>query len=175
MGGKLFGRSLDVPAEVLGRLSLRRGEKVLAAARAKDGSWLLGTGDALLILGPSGSTNRIPWEQTERADWASDQDMLRVSEVGQFGLQRPEYAFEIDDPGQLLQLVRERVTASVVLQRRVVVSGKAGLFVVARRPPRGTGEITWAYEFDRGVDPEDPAVMEAAERGLRTAAEELGL
>ena len=81
----------------------------------------------------------------------------------------------LSEPGRLLELVRERVTASVVLQRRVVVLGEKGLLVIARRPPRGDGEITWAYEFDRGVDPEDPTVMEAAKDGLRCAEEELGL
>ena len=50
-------------------------------------------------------------------------------------------------------MVRERVTASVVLQRRVVVRGKQGLFVVARRAPNGDGAITWAYELDAGSTP----------------------
>jgi hypothetical protein len=36
------------------------------------------------------------------------------------------------------------------------------------------GEVTWAYEFDAGVDPADPAVAHLAEKGLRAAAEELG-
>ena len=71
-------------------------------------------------------------------------------------------------------MVRERVTASVLLQRRVLVSGRRGLTVIARRPPRGPGAITWAYDFDPGVDPSDPVVAQAAEEGLRAAKEELG-
>jgi hypothetical protein len=50
-----------------------------------------------------------------------------------------------------------------------------GLLVVARRAPNGTGNLTWAYELDAGLDPEDPEVRELADRGIRTAAEELGL
>ncbi|MGH3444367.1 MAG: hypothetical protein ACRDPB_03235, partial [Nocardioidaceae bacterium] len=76
-------------------------------------------------------------------------------------------------PGELLALVRERVTASVVLQRRVRLSGRRGLSVIARRPPAG-GVIAWAYRFDPGVDPDDPQVRAVAEEGLRAAAEELG-
>jgi hypothetical protein len=71
-------------------------------------------------------------------------------------------------------MVRERVTASVLLQRRVVVRGRSGLTVIARRAPRGPGDITWAYDFDPGVDPADPLVAQAAEEGLRAAQEELG-
>jgi len=189
-----FKRAVDLPAEVLGRVQLGKGEKVLAGTRAADGTWLLGTPDALLLVEPSpmsfgrsqsvepggGLSNRsvetrIPWQRVEMADWDREAERLTLAEVGEFGQVRPEYAFEIADPGLLLELIRERVTSSVVLQRRVVVSGKAGLFVVARRPPRGDGEITWAYEFDPGVSPEDPAVIEAARRGLETATEELGL
>ncbi|HET6626850.1 MAG TPA: hypothetical protein VFG63_10715 [Nocardioidaceae bacterium] len=167
-----FKRAVAVPAPVLDAAPLEKGEKVLAALVARDGTWLLGTRDALVITGPIAT--RIAWQRVERADWDRDEESLKVSEVGEFGRPRPEYAFGIDDPGLLLELIRERVTASVVLQRHVRVAGRQGLFVVARRAPRGDGEISWAYEFDPGVDPDDPVVMAAAQRGLDAAAEELG-
>jgi len=169
-----FKRSVDVPPSVLAAAPLGQGERVLAGTATRDGSWLLGTRDALLVV-TEGDVTRIPWQQVERADWARTEERLRLNEVGEFGKVRPEYSFEIDDPGLLLELIRERVTASVVLQRHVAVSGSKGLFVIARRAPRGDGAITWAYEFELGVDPADPAVMEAAQRGLDAAAEELGL
>lgn len=171
-----FKRSVRVPDSVLAGVSLEKHEQVLAGIPAQDGSWLLGTRDALLLVTTTTTTTtRIPWEQVERADWDRDEERIRIVEVGRFGLVRPEHSYRIEDPGVLLELLRERVTASVVLQRRVNVHGKRGLKVIARRPPRGQGEITWVYEFDEGVDPEDPAVVEAAERGLATATEELGL
>jgi hypothetical protein len=181
-----FRRGVRVPDEVLARTPLDRGERVLAGAAAADGSWLLGTRDALLLVPASQSvepappvepveTVRVPWEQVQHVDWDRDSARLRVLEVGEYGRVRPEHHYRVEDPGLLLELVRERVTASVVLQRRVTVADKRGLNVIARRPPRGSGEVTWAYEFDEGVDPEDPAVQELAERGLATAAEELGL
>ena len=168
-----FKRSVDVPAEVLAAAPLEKGENVLAGTVAQNGSWLLGTRDALLITGAA--PTRIPWQHVERVDWDREDERLRVVEVGEFGKPRPEYTFEIADPGLMLEFIRERVTASVVLQRHVAVTGKEGLFVIARRAPRGDSEITWSYEFDRGIDPDDPAVMVAARRGLDTAAEELGL
>lgn len=174
-----FKRSVRVPSSVLDAAVLEKGEKVLAGTANRDGSWLLGTRDALVIVpapvAVGAVQTRIPWQQVERADWSRDDERLRLNTVGEFGKVRPEYSFEIDDPGLLLELIRERVTASVVLQRRVPVSGKKGLIVIARRAPRGDGEITWAYEFDTGIDPDDPAVMAAARRGLEAAAEELGL
>ena len=179
-----FSRSAGIPDAVAARARLVKGERVLASTVSRDGAWLVGTRDALVLVPPAsagaGSSvepagTRIPWEGVERADWDREGSRLRIVEVGEFGRPRPEHTYAVDEPGQFLPLVRERVTARVVLQRRVVVSGKKGLFVIARRPPRGTGDITWAYEFDRDVDPADPAVMEVARRGLLAAAEELGL
>ena len=172
---RLLRRGTQVPAEVLAQLP--RGERVLAAAPATDGTWLLGTRDALHLVRSLSvePVETIPWQQVERAEWDRDSERLRVSEVGEYGVRRPVHELAVTDPGTLLAFVRERVTASVVLQRRVVVSGRSGFTVIARRAPNGTGELSWAYEFDAGVDPEDPQVRVLAEAGLRAAAEELGL
>jgi hypothetical protein len=170
-----FKRALDVPADVVVRAVVPRGEKVLAGARATDGTWLLGTRSALHIVPPAAPSATIPWECVETADWDRDDERLRITEVGEFGALRPVHVFSVAEAGLLLTLVRERVTASVVMQRRVVVSGRKGLFVVARRSPTGVGDIGWAYEFDAGVDPEDPEVSRLAATALRTAAEEIGL
>jgi hypothetical protein len=171
-----FKRGTHVPAPVVRAARLRSGERVLAATAANDGTWLLGTRDAFVVVrGNQEEPLRLPWEDVERADWDGDAERFRILEVGRFGEPRPEHGFLLDDPGLLVQMVRERVTASVVMQRRVTLGGRQGFFVIARRPPSGSGEITWAFEFDRGVDPDDPDVQRATEQALRMAAEELGL
>jgi hypothetical protein len=166
-----------VPVDVLGRADLPRGDKVLAHTEAADGSWLLGTRDALVLVPGDAATAsvRLPWEQVETADWDRDEERLRVAEVGEFGRPRRVHEVRIADPGRLLQLVRERVTASVLLQRRIDLPGsRKGLMVVARRSPHRDGEVSWAVEYDAGLDPADPAVVEAAEAGLLGAQDEVG-
>jgi hypothetical protein len=181
-----FKRSVAVPTDIVGQAALAPGEKVLAGTRTTDGTWLLGTHQALHVVLERGAVvgqepqaspveRRIPWEHIERADWDRDEERLVVEEVGEFGRVRPRHEFAVAEPGLLLELVRERVTASVVLQRRVNTEGKKGLLVIGRRSPVGGGEISWAYQFDAGVDPEDPSVMAAAEGGLRAAQADLGL
>lgn len=171
-----FAGAVRPPAGVVARAGLRRGERVLAAAEAADGTWLLGTARALVVVpAEEGEPRTIAWERVENADWDKDAERLRVTEVGEYGQVRPVHLFALSDPRRLLTLVRERVTASVVLQRRVTVAGRRGFSVVARRSPTGSGDLQWAYEFDPGVDPEDPDVRRLAESGLRAAAEELGL
>ena len=203
-----------VPPDVLARAGLTRGERVLARTTSVDGSWLLGTRDALVLVPADprvveqsrvveerarsrvveeradprvveeragerlettpAAVVRIPWERVETADWNRDEERLRVTEVADFGHPRPVHELALSEPGPLLAMIRERVTASVLLQRRVPVQGRLGLTVLARRPPRGTGEVVWAYDLDPGLDPEDPAVRAAAEGAVRAAQDELG-
>lgn len=143
---------------------------VLAAAVAEDGTPIAGTRDALHI-----GNQEIPWETVEKADWDSETDTLVISEVGTWGAARPVHRLAVPEPGRLLELIRERVTASVVLQRRVPIRGRQGLMVVARRAPRGDQPVSWIYEFDEGVDPEDPHVMALAEKALADAQNDVGL
>lgn len=155
-------------------LTVPSGERVLAWARSSDGAVVAGSRDALYAQDADGSLRRVAWEQVEAADWDQDSGVLRVSEVGSWGSARPEHAFTLEEAGRLLELVRERVTASVVHQRHVPVSGRRGLRVIARRAPSGRSGISWVYEYDEGVDPEDPAVRSVAESALAQAREQLG-
>jgi hypothetical protein len=157
-----------------------RGERLLAAAES-DGAHLGGSRDAFYVVEPlaGGSfdlveTTRIPWEEVEAADWDLETSTLRVTEVGSWGEVRPEHTFTIEEPGRLLELIRERVTASVVLQRHVPIDGRRGLRVIARRAPRGDRPVVWVYQYDEGVDPADPVVQAAAAEALEAARADVG-
>jgi hypothetical protein len=155
-------------------LDVGPGERVLAWAALADGGWAAGTRDALYLPGV-----RLPWEQVQAADWDSEDDRLRVVEVGTWGQPRGRHLVSVSnaaakDADRLLQLVRERVTASVLLTRHVAVSGRSGVRVVARRAPSGHSEVHWAYEYDEGVDPDDPFVRAAAETALAAAQADVG-
>jgi hypothetical protein len=157
------------------RVDVGPGERVLARAESSIGT-LAGTRDALYLplAGEAGRWTRVPWEQVEAADWDRDSEVLRVVEVGTWGKARPEHSFAVTDSGRLLELVRERVTASVVLQRHVPISGKQGVRVIARRPPSGNQLVQWFFEYDAGIDPADPFVDQAAQEALAAAREEVG-
>ena len=151
------------------------GERLLAWAPVADGGWAAGTRDALYL-----PASRVPWEQVQAADWNRDAGRLRVSEVGSWGEPRPQHVLTIPDSAakdadRLLQLVRERVTASVLVSRHVPVTGRRGVRIVARRAPSGRSDVRWLYEYDEGVDPDDPFVRAAAETALEAARADVGL
>ena len=89
-----------------------------------------GTRDALYL------PDRLPWEQIASAEWDQDESTLRVTEVGEFGRRRAVHVVRLDDAVRLLQLVRERVTASIAVQRHVPVAGRRSVRVRARAGAR---------------------------------------
>jgi hypothetical protein len=141
------------------------GETTLASAMTADGRPVAGTRDALYL------PFRIPWESVEAADWDSETSTLRVAETD-----AEPYAVELepDEPRRLLELIRERVTASVVLQRHVPVAGTRGLRVIARRAPSRHTELIWLTRYDDGIDPDDPEVQRLAAETLAVAKSDVG-
>lgn len=167
------GRRTRTPRPEIG---LAPGEQLLAWAAAEDGRVLAGSHDAVHIVGATPEDAvRIPWEQVEAASWQGSTGTFRISEVGTWGDERVEHELALADAGRLPELVRERVTASIVLQRHVPVAEGRGLRVIARRAPRGEAEIFWVYEYDEGVDPADPEVARAARTALAQARQDVGL
>ena len=150
------------------------GERILAWAPLVGGGWVVGTRDALYL-----PTGRLPWEQIEAADWDNDLSRLRVSEVGRWGEPRVEHPLALDESGadadRFLQLLRERVTASVLLVRHVPISGRHGVRVVARKAPSGQSPVQWVFQYDEGIDPEDPFVRTAAADALDAARSDVGI
>lgn len=149
-------------------LPVGQGERLLAWAESAD-AIVGGTRDALYL--PDGT--RLPWEEVEAAGWDRDESVLKVSEVGSWGELRREHRIAIEEPGRLVELVRERVSASVVLQRHVPVDGGRGLRVIARRAPRGDRPVAWLFEYDEGLDPDDPVVRTLADDALAAARAEV--
>ena len=166
-------RRLKLPRAVAARLDLERGERPLAWATDSFGAWYVGT-DRAVYLPVSDGFSRLGWERVERAEWHQDTDRLAIVEVADWGEPEGRIEIAVSDPGQLLELLRERVTKSVVTTVYAPVRGRSGLNVVARRSPVGSGPIVWSYVLADGLDPNDPDVVEVAGRTLREAEAELG-
>jgi hypothetical protein len=146
-----------------------QGERLLAWASVagSDGA-VGGTRDALYL------PERIPWEEVASADWDQDESTLTVVEVGVFGEPRPTHVVRLERAPRLLQLVRERVTASIALQRHVTVRGRKGVRVLARRAPGRHGPLAWFVEYDDGLDPSDPEVEAVVAEALAAARADVG-
>lgn len=169
---KLWNRRLALSPAVVSRLDLQRGERPLAWARCAGDQWCVGTDRALHL--PDGQRFRkLGWEIVERAEWRRDRSTLAVYELSSWGEPEIVTELEIVEAGELLQLVRERVTKSVVITVFAGVRGRRGLTVVGRRAPFGDGPMSWSYVLSQGLDPADELVKQVADRTLRKAEAEV--
>jgi hypothetical protein len=169
-----WSRHRVIDPETWARLPSEPRERPLAATRDADGEWLVGS-DRALYLPAADGWRRLPWHRIDQARWDRDTERLVVVEVADFGDPQPRLEVAMTDPGQLLELVRERVTASILLTRHVPVAGSRGLQVVARRSPVAGGEVDWSVRLADSLDPHDPHVARAVEEALAEARDELGV
>jgi hypothetical protein len=144
---------------------------ILAAIETRDGHWVAGTRAALYL--PDGDVmRRVGWEQVERAEWNSDESVLHVWESGP-PVRRSDLA--LDDAGRFGQLLRERISASVLVQRHVPLVGSKGVRIVGRRSPASTGSaVSWTVVPDQGLDLEQPGLRQRAEAALAQVSDEFG-
>ncbi|MFK4086255.1 hypothetical protein ACI2LF_19245 [Kribbella sp. NPDC020789] len=163
-----------------------RKEPILAAAQLADGNWVAGTRAAVYLPADvptetpgkptAESVRRVGWEQIERAGWDSEASVLHVYETTDFGTPLRATDLKLTDPGRFGQLLRERVDASIVVQRHVPLAGKRGVRIVGRRNPASTeAPITWNFVLDKGLEPTQPGLLDAAEAALTAVREEFGL
>jgi hypothetical protein len=165
---------VNLPADVLRSLPLLPGEQALASAEDDAGRWYVGTALALLVPEDDG-WRRLPWESIERATWDRDSERLVVVETAEFGQPEPTYRAALSSPERLLELTRERITASIVVTMFEPVAGKRGVTVSGRRSPHSDDDLAWSVLVDRGLDERSAEVRAAAERGLAAARSEIGL
>jgi hypothetical protein len=165
-------RRASLPADVRSALPLGPGERPLAYAESRHRLWWVGT-LAALYLPTDAEWVRLPWEVIDHAEWEQDSGTLLVTEAADFGERQQQHRADFDDASRLLQLIRERVTASVVLTRFVPVEG-GGMTLVGRRAPGTDGEIEWSFVLGAGLDPDDPRLREIAKHALVEAERELG-
>jgi hypothetical protein len=161
-------RTARLPDDVRASLDLARGERVLSAARLRDGAWVVASDQALV-----GAGWRAPWSAATHAQWYDDTATLEVAWLGTAG-ERLERSLVLEEPGLLPETVHERVTATILLSRHLTVSGRDGVRVVARRQP-GSEEVEWQVVADAGVDAADPQVSARVEQAVRAMRGELGL
>lgn len=193
-GGVLKLRRTPVPSELstaVKRAAEADGvgkDAVLSAIQLTDGRWLAGGRSALYLPAEPASGDRAPdaadaygvrrvgWEKVERAEWDSEESVLHVWETTAFGTPLVGTHLPVEDLGKFGQLLRERVSASIVIQRHYPITGKKGLRIVGRRNPADTSaEVAWNFVLDKGIEPTRPGLLDAAEDALKGLRDELGL
>lgn len=153
-------------------LELVRGESVLAFATDDvSGAQVVATTHHLALVTPDGA---LAWKRScheaESGVWRDESSLLTVAWVGR---RRPDQ-WLVRDASLLLQAVRDRIQASIVLADEVPLKGARRLRVVIRQD-LASGALVEQVLPGKGVDPADPEVGRQAEEALSRLGLEVGL
>ncbi|WP_327086320.1 hypothetical protein OIE66_28815 [Nonomuraea sp. NBC_01738] len=151
-----------LPADVRKALPTEPGERVLTFAASGEG-YMVATDLALYLADGS----RLPYETIDKAAW--DEEGVRVLTTD--GV---VHRAEVTDPRRMPETVRERVNATIVVNKHVQLPGRGGVRLVARRSPGGDVK-EWTLVFDEGLDPNDPGVRAQAEQALEGVRRSMGV
>lgn len=169
-----------LPAQVRAGLGLARHERVLTHAAMTDGSWVIATTAALVLVdpvtgpdaGPGTPRARHLWHEVAEATWEPD---LRCLVIDWAAPGSPPLRLAVDDHDTYLpEVLRERVVSSYVLSQRVEVQGRRGVTVAVRRHS-DDGSLFVQTVPDLGVDLGRPQVADLVASMRRDLESQVGL
>ncbi|NBO46612.1 MAG: hypothetical protein EBU85_06330 [Actinobacteria bacterium] len=169
--GLLSWRSPKLPAAVRAAMQIARSERVLAAAVLARGRGHVALTTTGLHVALSGDAPlNVAWDHVAHASW---EDPMLVAVVDVDG-QQLRISLELNEPGMVPVVLRERVTSTVVWECHRVLADGLGARFIARRAV-GAGPVRWAVVFDDGVAADNPALRAAADAVLAELRADLGL
>ena len=144
-----------------------RPARILAWARGPNG-YVIGS-PAALSWGEQ-EWRHLGWHEIERGGWNAE--TAKLSWV-QYGGRRGSVG--LDPPGRVPELFRERVAASIAVERFVPVSGDRGVIVTARRDLGADDRISWHSTLTRGLTWQTDGVRAIADEAMTRLRTEFDL
>lgn len=148
-----------MPGEIAAVVELSPGDRALAWATDDAGRHIVATEQALILQRNPPAYESIGWEAIDQASYADG--VMSLTLVPEFDGTANRLRVPIGDALDLPIAVRDRVTASIVVNQHVPLNGRKGLRVVARRRT-GEPELRWGYVLDTGVEDDEHLRSRAA-------------
>ncbi len=150
-------------------LGVRTGERIMATGLGPSQYQppvVIAT-DRALYFATEDEPVRLAWIDIARAGW--EQPWLSI-----FTVRGEKITLHLEPAGELPPVVRDRVTASVVIRERVPLDVGGNVVCVGRRES-GSDTITWLVEFDPDLDVNSPEIRASADRALAELRLTLGV
>lgn len=178
IGGRVMKTLFHRPAPkaVLAAVTLEPHEKVVCWGRGPgttpdSSTYVVATDKALYLDGRFGN-RRLPWSSINKANW--DEPMLELVVQTSPGGTAEAISIRLDEPGHMPTTVRERVTATIVVQERVLLEGDKGALMVARKN-FDDDQVRWSVVLDKGLDSTNPVIRQRADDMLAELRTQFGI
>jgi hypothetical protein len=150
-----------------------RPARILAWGTSSEG-WCIGS-PAALSYRRDGVWHHVGWHEIERGDWEAEQRRLSWSQYVGADESTRAVSVVLTEPGRLPELFRERISASIAIQKFVAISGERGVLVTARRALGPSGEIIWHGTVTKGLSRRTESVQEAVDQATAAVRSEYDL
>jgi hypothetical protein len=169
-GTAWWSRSRGLPPEVYDswRSSLAahssRPTRILAWATTRTGFCIASA--ATLSYGDEGAWEHVGWHEIERGGWNAELHKLTWVLYAAPGEAPARGSLELTDPGRLPDLFRERISATIAVERFVPLVGERGVIIAARRDLGAGGVVTWHSTLTRGLSWQTDGVRAAVDQAM---------
>jgi len=141
-----------------------RSARILAWARTSTGYCI--ASPAILSYGDENEWKNIGWHEIERGGWNAELRKLSWVLHGAPGNPSPRGSLQLVEPGRLPELFRERVSATIALERFIPLVGAHGVTITARRDLGASGMVAWHSTLTRGLSWESDGVRAAVDQAM---------
>lgn len=153
-------------------LGVHKGERIMASGMGPEKYQppvVIATDRALYFSGADKDAKpvRLAWTEIIRAGWEEPWLTIDTNDGEKITL-------HLDPAGELPPVVRDRVTASVLIRERVPLDIGGSVVCVGRREP-GSDRVMWLVEFDPDTDVESTEIRASADRALGELRATLGV
>ena len=108
----------------------------------------------------------IGWHEIERGGWNAELRKLSWVLHAAPGKPSPRGSLELLKPGRLPELFRERISATIAIERFVPLVGERGVTITARRDLGASGTVAWHSTLTRGLSWETDGVRAAVDQAM---------
>jgi hypothetical protein len=140
--------------------------RVLAWATTPDGVAI--ASPSALSHGDSSGWRHLGWHEIERGGWDGETGQLAWTTYG-----GDQGSVALTEPGRLPEVFRERVSASIVLEKFVPILNGRGVLISGRRDlAEGDVKVIWNSSLGRGLTWQTEGVRAATDEAIASVRTE---
>ena len=128
-----------------------------------------------LSYGDEEDWKHVGWHEIERGSWNAELHRLSWVLHAAPGAPSPRGSLELDEPGRLPELFRERILATIAVEKFVPLVGERGVTISARRDLGGSGTVAWHSTLTRGLSWQTDGVRAAVDQAMEQVRTEYDL
>jgi hypothetical protein len=121
---------------------------------------------ATLSYGDEEGWKHVGWHEIERGAWNSELRKLTWALHAAPGKPSPRGSLELVEPGRFPELFRERILATIAIEKFIPLMGERGVTISARRDLGGSGAIAWHSTLTRGLSWQTAGVRTAVDQAM---------